>query len=180
MFTYITAYDRTNDEIMTVSTFQSLATDVLFEIFGYLSPVNILQSFLSINKSLSRIIIYDYLWHIEIGNSTMPLSMFNDICQNILKLIGNRVISLRVILSNTIGGWSLISSSLGYHQTTLLRHLHLIDIKPHEFDKLLRNHLIKQLHTLLVDLTVSNSFIYLTTEGVYLTKVRIFRFISYK
>jgi hypothetical protein len=157
---------------MTVSTFQSLPIDVLFEIFGYLSPVNILQSFLSINKRLSRIIIYDYLWHIEIGNSTMSLSMFNDICQNILKLIGNRVVSLRVILSNTIGGWSLVSSSLGYHQTTLLQHLHLIDIKPHEFDKLLRNHLIKQLHTLLVDLTVSNPFNYLETEGVYLTKVR--------
>jgi hypothetical protein len=157
---------------MAVSTFQSLPVDVLFEIFGYLSPVNILQSFLSIDKRLSRILMYDYLWNIEIGNSTMSLSMFNDICQNVLRLIGNRVVSLRVILSNTIGGWSFVSSSLGYHQTTLLRHLHLIDIKPHEFDKLLRNHLIKRLHTLLVDLTVSNPFNYLETEGVYLTKVR--------
>ncbi|CAF4540043.1 unnamed protein product [Rotaria sp. Silwood2] len=156
---------------MTVDTFQSLPVDVLFEIFGYLSPVNILQSFLSINKRLSRIIICEYLWHIDIGDSTMSSSMFNDICQNVLKLIGSRLVSLRVILSNTIGGWSLVSSSLGYHQTTLLQRLHLIDIKPHEFDKLLRNHLIKQLHTLLVDITVSNPFNYLEIEGVYLNKV---------
>lgn len=100
---------------MTVSTFQSLHADVLFEIFGYLSPVNILQSFLSINKRLSRIITHEYLWYIGIGDSTMSLSMFNDICQNVLKVIGDRLVSLRVILSNTIGGWSLISSSLGCH-----------------------------------------------------------------
>jgi hypothetical protein len=129
---------------MTVSTFESLPIDVLFEITGYLSPVSILQSFLPMNQRLSRVVIYEYLWHIAIGDSAMSFSMFNDTCQNVLKLIGSRLVSLRVILSNTIGGWSLVSSSLGYHQTTLLQRLHLIDIKPHEFDKLLKNHLIKQ------------------------------------
>ncbi|CAF1495481.1 unnamed protein product [Rotaria sp. Silwood1] len=101
----------------------------------------------------------------------MSLLMFNDHCQNVLKLIGNRVVSLRLILTNTIGGWSLISSSLRYHQTTLLQRLHLIDIQPHEFDKLLRNHLIKQLHTLLVDVAPSNPFNSIQVEGVYLVKV---------
>ncbi len=42
---------------MTVSMFESLPVDVLFEIFGYLSPVNILQTFLYINKRLSRNIL---------------------------------------------------------------------------------------------------------------------------
>ncbi|CAF3367074.1 unnamed protein product, partial [Rotaria sp. Silwood2] len=54
-----------------------------------------------------------------------------------------RVVSLRLTLNDMIGGWSLVSSCLKYHQTTLLRRLHLIDIQPHEFDKLLRHHSIK-------------------------------------
>jgi hypothetical protein len=90
----------------------------------------------------------------------------------VLKLIGARVVSLRITLNNIIGGWSLISSSLKYHQTTVLRRLHLIDIKPHEFDRLLRCSLIKQLHTLLVDVTKHNPFTYQVVEGAYLAKVR--------
>ncbi|CAF3430769.1 unnamed protein product [Rotaria sp. Silwood2] len=101
----------------------------------------------------------------------MSLSMFNNLCQNVLKLIGNRLVSLRVILNNAIDGWSIVSSSLKYHQTTLLQRLHLIDIEPHEFDNLLCNPLIKQVHTLLVDVTPSNPFNYLEIEGVYLAKV---------
>ncbi|CAF4762911.1 unnamed protein product [Rotaria sp. Silwood2] len=157
---------------MSYSSLEILPNDILYEIFRYLSPVDVIQSFFSLSKRLSRIIINEYLWHIRIGDSTMSLSMFNDHCQNVLKLIGGHVVSLRVILINVIGGWSLISSSLQYNQTTLLKRLHLIDIKPHEFDKLLRNPLIKQLHTLLVDVTTSNAFNYLQVEGVYLVKVR--------
>ncbi|CAF2724711.1 unnamed protein product [Rotaria sp. Silwood2] len=71
-----------------------------------------------------------------------------------------------------IGGWSLVSSCLKYHQTTLLRRLHLIDIQPHEFDKLLRHHSIKQLDTLLIDIAQSNLFNCLEVEGVYLAKVK--------
>jgi hypothetical protein len=82
---------------MTVSTFESLPIDVLFEITGYLSPVSILQSFLPMNQRLSRVVIYEYLWHIAIGDSAMSFSMFNDTCQNVLKLIGSRLVSLRVI-----------------------------------------------------------------------------------
>jgi len=157
---------------MSVSTFESLSADILFEIFGYLSPVDVLQAFLSFNKHLSRIIIHEYLWHIHIGNSTMPLSMFNNLCQNVLKLIGGRLVSLRLTLSDALGGWSLVSLSLQYHQTTLLQRLHLIGIEPHEFDKLLHNHLLRQLHTLLVDVEKSSSFHYQIVEGVYLAKVR--------
>ncbi|CAF3403770.1 unnamed protein product [Rotaria sp. Silwood1] len=156
---------------MSVSSFEILPDDVLYEIFCYLSPIDILQSLFLLTKRLSRIISNEYLWHIHIGDTTMSLMMFNDQCQNILKLIGGRVVSLRVTLIDVIGGWSLISSSLPYHPTTLLQRLHLIDIKPHEFDKLLRNHLIKQLHTLLVDVTSSNPFNYLQVEGIYLVKV---------
>ncbi|CAF1373545.1 unnamed protein product [Rotaria sordida] len=156
---------------MSVSSFEILFDDILYEIFRYLSPVDILQSFFSLNKRLSRVIINEHLWHIHIGDSTMSLLMFNDHCHNILKLIGGRLVSLRLTLINVIGGWSFISSSFRYHQTTLLQRLHLIDIKPHEFDKLLRNHLIKQLHTLLVDVTPSNSFNCLQVEGIYLVKV---------
>ncbi|CAF3359636.1 unnamed protein product, partial [Rotaria sp. Silwood2] len=83
----------------------------------------------------------------------------------------SRLVSLRVILNNVIDGWSLVSSSLKYHRTTLLPRLHLIDIEPHEFDNLLYNPLIKQVHTLLVDVTPSNLFNHLETEGVYLAKV---------
>jgi hypothetical protein len=157
---------------MMVSTFELLPADILFEIFHYLSPVDVLQSFLSLNKFFSRIVMYEYLWHIHIDNSTMSLSMFNDLCQNVLKLVGTRLVSLRVTLTNAIGGWSLVSSSLKYHKTTLLQRLHLINITPHEFDNLLRNPLIKGLHTLLVDVRSSNPFHYLDGEGVYLTKVR--------
>ncbi|CAF3183626.1 unnamed protein product, partial [Rotaria sp. Silwood2] len=83
----------------------------------------------------------------------------------------SRLVSLRVILNNVIDGWSLVSSSLKYHRTTLLPRLHLIDIEPHEFDNLLCNPLIKQVHTLLVDVTPSNLFNHLETEGVYLAKL---------
>ncbi|CAF3950676.1 unnamed protein product [Rotaria sp. Silwood1] len=97
--------------------------------------------------------------------------MFNDLCQNVLKLIGNRIVSLRITLTNVIDGWSLVSSSLKHYQTTLLQRLHLIDITPHEFDNILCNSLIKRLRTLLVDVTPCNPFHYLEIEGVYLTKV---------
>ncbi len=157
---------------MSVSSFEILPDDILYEIFRYLSPIDVLQSFLSLSKRFSRVIRNEYLWHIHIGDSTMSLMMFNDHCHNVLKLIGNRIVSLRVTLTNVIGGWSLISSSLQYHQTTLLQRLHLINIKPHEFDKLLRNHLIKQLHTLLVDVTPPNPFNRLQVEGIYLVKVK--------
>jgi len=157
---------------MTLSKFEFLPADIFFEIFAYLSPIEILQSFLSLNKRFSIIIIYEYLWHIHIGGNTMSLSMFNHLCQDVLKLIGARVVSLRITLNNIIGGWSLVSSSLKYHQTRLLRRLHLIDIKPHEFDRLLRCSLIKQLHTLLVDVTKRNPFTYQVVEGAYLAKVR--------
>lgn len=116
--------------------------------------------------------MHEYLWHIHIGNSTMSLSIFNDLCQNVLKLVGSRLVSLHVTLTNVIGGWSLISSALKYHHTTLIQHLHLVNIGPHEFDNLLRNPLIKGLRTLLVDVMPSSPFHFLDGQGVYLTKVR--------
>ena len=97
--------------------------------------------------------------------------MFNDLCQNILKIVGSRVVSLRLTLTNIIGGWSLISSSLNSHRITLLQRLHLINIEEHEFNKIIRNHLMKQIQTLLVDINEWNSLNYLQTEGIYLTKV---------
>ncbi|CAF1641169.1 unnamed protein product [Rotaria magnacalcarata] len=88
-----------------------------------------------------------------------------------LKLIERRLVSLRITLNNAIGGWSLVSSSLQSHQTTLLRHLHLINIEPFEFDKLLFNRLVKQLHSLIVDVTIDSSFHDEVVEGAYLAKV---------
>jgi len=157
---------------MSVSSFEILPDDILYEIFAYLSPVDIFQSLFSLTKRLSRIISSEYLWHIHIGDTTMSLLMFNDQCENILKLIRGRVVSLRLTLIDVIGGWSLVSSYLQYHQITLLQRLHLIGIEPHEFDKLLRNHVIKHLHTLLVDVPTSSWFHCLQVEGVYLAKVR--------
>jgi len=157
---------------MTVATFECLPVDILFQIFPYLSSIDILRSFLLLNKRYSTIIIHQYLWHIHIGDNPTSLSILNDLCQNVLKLVGARIVSLRITLTNAIGGWSLVSSSLKYHQTTLLRHLHLIDIEPHEFDKILSNRLIKQLHTLLVDTVESGSFDNQVVEGAYLAKVR--------
>ncbi|CAF4319596.1 unnamed protein product [Rotaria sp. Silwood2] len=156
---------------MNINAFEFLPVDVFFEIFRYLSPIEILQSFSSLNKRFSSIVMYEYMWHIHIGKNRMSLSMFNDFCQNVLRLIGIRVVSLRLTLTNIIGGWSLISSSLKYHKIMSLRRLHLIDIQPHEFDKLLSNHLIKQLHTLLVDLTEDSLFNNQVVEGAYLAKV---------
>ncbi|CAF4530077.1 unnamed protein product, partial [Rotaria sp. Silwood2] len=150
---------------MSISTFEILPNNILYEIFHYLSPTDVLQSFLLLNKRFLKLITNEHLWHIHIGDSKMSLTMFIEYSNNILKLIGNRVISLRLNLMNTIGGWSLISSSLHYHQTLLLQRLHLIDIKPNEFDKLLRNHFIRRLHTLLVDVTPSNPFNSLKVEG---------------
>jgi len=157
---------------MDVSSFEILPDDILYEIFRYLSPIAILQSFFSLNKHFSRVITNEYLWNIHIDGSTMSLLMFNDYCHNVLKLIGSRIVSLRVTLTNTIGGWSLVLSSFRYHQMTLLQRLHLIDIEPHVFDKFLRNDLVKQLHTLLIDVSPSNPFNRLQVEGIYLVKVR--------
>jgi hypothetical protein len=172
IYIYITHWRLTRDEKMSFSALEILPVNILFEIFDYLSPVDVLQSFVSLNEYFLRIIICEYLWHIHIGDLTISLSMFNDFCQNVLKLIGSRVVSLRVRLTDVIGGWSIVSSSLQYHQITLLQRLHLIDIKPHEFDKLLRSRLMKQLHILLVDLTKSSLFHDQIVEGVYLAKVK--------
>jgi hypothetical protein len=103
---------------MMATNFECLPDDVVFEIFGYLSPDNILQSFFSLNKHFSRILMYQYLWHIHLDDTTMSLTIFKDFCQNVIKLIGHRVLSLRINLNNIIGGWSLVSSSLKYRQTT--------------------------------------------------------------
>lgn len=162
---------------MASSTFELLPVDIIFQIFHYLCPVEVLESFLLLNKHFSRIILHEYLWHIHIGGRKMSLSMLNYYCQNVLKLLGRRIVSLRITLTNTIGGWSLVSSSLNNHQTILLRRLHLIDIKHHEFDKLLNNHLIKQLDTLLVDVT-NSSFTNQIVEGAYLDKVRKLNLLS--
>src|ERR1700691_1778334 len=94
---------------MSVSSFEILPDDILYEILHYLSSADVLQSFFSLNKRLSRVIVNEYLWHIHIGDSTMSLLMFNDHCHNVLKLIGGRVVSLRLTLINVIGGWSLVS-----------------------------------------------------------------------
>jgi hypothetical protein len=162
---------------MSISSFNALPVEILCKIFAYLSPVDILQSLFSLNQRLSRIISNEYIWNIHIGGTTMSLCMFNDQCENILKLIGSRVVSLRLTLTDAIGGWSLVAPNLQYYQITLLKRLHLIGIKPHEFDKLLRNHVVKHLHTLLVDVSPSSSFHGLEIEGVYLAKVRKERFL---
>jgi len=165
---------------MTITTFESLPTDVLLEIFVYLSPIKILQSFSRFNKRFLTIIVFEYLWHIDINDDKMSWLIFNDFCQNVLKTIGARIISLRITFKNAIGGWSLISSAMRQHQTTLLRRLHVIDITDYEFKKLLRNPLIKQLHTFMIDLTRYSSFKRQGVEGAYLDKVRkrtLFRFI---
>jgi hypothetical protein len=156
---------------MNTTLFENLPNDIFSQIFQYLSPSDVLQSFLLLNKRFSNLIRHEHLWHIHIGDSKMSLMMFIEHSEKILKIIGNRIISLCLNLMNKIGGWSIISSSLHYHQTLFLRRLHLIDIKPHEFDKLLSNHFIRQLHTLLVDVTPSNPFHSLQLEGSYLVKV---------
>ncbi|CAF3393148.1 unnamed protein product, partial [Rotaria sp. Silwood2] len=102
----------------------------------------------------------------------MSLLIFNDFCQIVLQLIEDRIVSFRITLSNIISGWSRVSSSLKYHQETLLRRLHLINIQQHEFDKLLSNYSIKQVHTLLVDVRhslLNNQVV----EGAYLAMNRL-------
>ncbi|CAF0787438.1 unnamed protein product [Adineta ricciae] len=156
---------------MSISAFESLPAEIIFDIFKYLSPREIIQSFASVNKRLLRWIMYEYLWHIHIGDETMSLLTFINYCENILTVIGGRLISLRVTLTNIIGGWAIIASSLRCHPSLSLKRLHLIHIKPHEFDKLLRSHLIKQIHTLIVDVTDCSPFKAQSNEGFYLTKV---------
>ncbi|CAF2071159.1 unnamed protein product [Rotaria magnacalcarata] len=56
----------------------------------------------------------------------MSLTMLNGQCQNILKLIGGRVVSLRVTLIDVIGEWSLISSSSSTFNR-YLNHMNLIN-----------------------------------------------------
>ncbi|CAF1213477.1 unnamed protein product [Adineta steineri] len=158
---------------MISTTFECLPVDVLFEIFAYLSPVNIVKSFLPLNKHFSRTILCEYLWHIDIGDNLTSLSIFNQLCQDVLKLIGARIVSLRLRLNNVINGWSLVSSSLRFHKSRLLRHLHLINITADEFNKLLHSHLIKELYTLTLD-EVDPDLKDQPMEGAYLAKIRIF------
>ncbi|CAF4039358.1 unnamed protein product [Adineta steineri] len=155
---------------MISTTFECLPVDVLFEIFAYLSPVNIVKSFLPLNKHFSRTILCEYLWHIDIGDNLTSLSIFNQLCQDVLKLIGARIVSLRLRLNNVINGWSLVSSSLRFHKSRLLRHLHLINITADEFNKLLHSHLIKELYTLTLD-EVDPDLKDQPMEGAYLAKV---------
>jgi hypothetical protein len=51
-------YKRNKKKNMSVSKSETLPVDVLFEIFGNLSPVDVLQSFLPLNTYFSRIILY--------------------------------------------------------------------------------------------------------------------------
>jgi hypothetical protein len=102
-----------------MSKFESLSVDVLFEIFSYLSPIKLLQAFLSSNKRFSTIVMHQYLWHIDMSGNRMSLSMFSDLCQNVL-----------------------ITSAIRYHQMVVLQCLHRIDTKSHDLKKLLRSCLI--------------------------------------
>jgi len=157
---------------MTISTFESLSVELFFEIFAYLSFLDILQSFSSLNTYFKTIVNSGYLWHIHIGDGHMSFSMFSDHCQRILEVIGARVVSLRITLSHTIGGWSLVASVMQRHRTTMLQRLHLIDIKQHEFKKLLRSSLLRHLHTLLIDRISNDMFPRQEVESVDLFEVR--------
>ena len=155
-----------------MSTLESLSVEVFFEIFTYLSAADVLQSFSSLNTHFTTILTSQYLWHIHIGGGHMSFSMFADYCQHVLGVVSARVASLRVILSRTIGGWSLVASAMRMHQVTMLRRLHLLDITSHEFKNLLRSPLLKQLRTLLIDLTQDKPFRKQIIEGAYLSEVR--------
>ncbi|CAF1534705.1 unnamed protein product, partial [Rotaria sp. Silwood1] len=80
---------------MSVSKFEFIPADIIVEIF---------QSFLLLNKRFARIITDEYLWNIHIGDNIMSLLMFNNLFQNVLKLIGQRIVSLRIRLSHIVGG----------------------------------------------------------------------------
>jgi hypothetical protein len=156
---------------MSNNTFELLPVDLLFEIFGYLSPLEIVQSFFSLNKRFSSIIKYEYIWHLHINANRMVLSMFNDICENVFKMIEGRIISIRLTLLNTFDVWSLISSSMKSCQLMSLRRLHLIDIDSYEFVQIINSGLLKQLDTLLIDITQYSSFNQQVVQGAYLAKV---------
>lgn len=171
IYTYELTAPNTLQEMMSASTFESLPADVIFSVFQYLSPAEIIHSFLAATRRLAALITREYLWHINIDTSTMSLVTLDEFQRSILKTIGRRVVSLRLTLTNAIGGWALVSPSLRYHRNIPLQRLHLIDIEPHEFDRLLRSQLIKQLHTLLVHMTKYSLFNEQTAEGPYLAKV---------
>jgi hypothetical protein len=58
---------------MSISSFEILPNDILYEIFYYLSPIDLLRSFLSLNKRFSNLLRNEHLWYIHIGDSTMSL-----------------------------------------------------------------------------------------------------------
>jgi len=62
---------------MSISSFEVLPNDILYEIFHYLSPIDVLQSFLLLNKRFSNLITNEHLWHIQIGDSTTSLKLFH-------------------------------------------------------------------------------------------------------
>ena len=64
----------------------------------------------------------------------ISLPTFNDFCRNVLQVIGGGLISLRLRLSNSIDGWSLVSSSLQHYQFTLLQRLILIGSNVHSLE----------------------------------------------
>ncbi|CAF4645098.1 unnamed protein product, partial [Rotaria sp. Silwood2] len=55
---------------MSASSFEILAGDIIYEIFVYLSPVDILELLFSLTKRLPRIISNEYLWYIHNGDTT--------------------------------------------------------------------------------------------------------------
>jgi hypothetical protein len=67
------------------------------------------------------------MWHIHISDERMSLLILNHFCQHVLRFIRKRVMSLRLTLTNIIGGWSLISSSLKYHISLVFNHMNLIN-----------------------------------------------------
>jgi hypothetical protein len=145
---------------MTMSTrFEVLCVELILELFSYFAPHELVQSFSSLNGFISAILLQCPL-RASIGGVREDVESYTRFATICLALThralgrGARLISLRISLTRAIGSWSLLAPIFHRQRALVLCRLHLIDMRRHEFDRLLRALTgAPMLHTLLVDLS---------------------------
>lgn len=75
--------------------FESLANELLLELFEYFSSVEILQLFYNLNTRINYLIIRHFQTHV-LNLKSISKYDFDLICQNYLPLLSNRIISLQL------------------------------------------------------------------------------------
>ncbi|CAF1261998.1 unnamed protein product [Rotaria sordida] len=138
------------DKITTITLFEDLANEILYEIFEYLDIYHVYQGFINLNKRFQNLLFHS-TFPIKINISTMSKSKFHYYHRNIILPNQHRINSLR--LSNPFTMDIIFSLPRIISKFICLEILILDNIKAQYLNKIF-NHLIllPKLHSLVLSL----------------------------